>query len=251
MIGGMSLSHFHKHLSMRCGLTMESLFNKSFLFIVICGAALGNLNGRSLAHDLGTEDVRIRENQCPSEQDISPCFCLYDSISDQMDLDCSAVLDEAQLSQVFAASFPSTTFRAFRVQNNTGLTVLEAGVFQDVSFQEIRVEFSALEAFREGALDSSFATATTLKLTDNQIFTFPFSQIESFQVLQDLSMTNNDLHFLQIMKSDTLKTLRLAHNPLSSVTGDTVQNLTAVEIIDLSSTLAAEVFPGGIMDGRQ
>lgn len=217
----------------------------------MCGAALGDLKGRSLEHGLDVEDLHIRENQCPSEQDISPCICLYDSISDQMDLDCSGILDEAQLSQVFAASFPSTTFRAFKVYNNTGLTILEAGVFQDVSFQEMRVEFSALEEIRDGALDPSFATATTLTLSDNQIFSFPFSQIESFQVLQDLNLTNNDLRFLQIMNSDTLRSLRLAHNQLSSVTGDTLQGLTAVEIIDLSSTLAAEVFPGGIIYSRR
>ncbi|KAK4315841.1 hypothetical protein Pmani_012958 [Petrolisthes manimaculis] len=225
---------------------MEGRFIASLLLVLMCEGALvsptGGLKKSSLVQGLG--DVRTKANQCPSEQDIFPCVCIYDSTNDLMDLDCSGVVDEEQLSQVFMANFPSTNFHAFTIYNNTGLTILHAGVFQDVSFQEFHIQFSVLEEIKEDALTPSYTTVTTLALTNNQIFSFPFSQIESFQVLQELNLASNNFHFLQIMKSDTLNTLGLAHNPLSSVTGDIFQGLTAVQIIDLSSTLAAEVFPG-------
>ncbi|CAL4124256.1 unnamed protein product, partial [Meganyctiphanes norvegica] len=104
---------------------------------------------------------------CPDAEDIHPCVCTYDSASNAMDLECSAVESEEQLKQIFKADFPFKNFKYFELWSNNNIKVLEAGVLNGISFEIIHIYFTDLEVVELHALDSCYGTATNIDLYYN------------------------------------------------------------------------------------
>ncbi|CAL4250540.1 unnamed protein product [Meganyctiphanes norvegica] len=144
------------------------------------------------------------EQQCPDAEDIAPCVCSYESVSNFMDLDCSAVESEEQLKQIFTANFPCKNFNQFVIIFNNNLKVLEAGVFNGISFEIINIEWNNLEVIELKALDSCYETATKLNFYFNKITSFPFIELSQFSKLRDFVISVNSL---DVIPADTFHDL--------------------------------------------
>ncbi|CAL4094016.1 unnamed protein product, partial [Meganyctiphanes norvegica] len=107
------------------------------------------------------------EQYCPDAEDIAPCVCIQDSVSNAVALDCSSVENEEQLKQIFKADFPFKNFHKFYLLFNNNIKVLEAGVFNGISFEQIDIKYTDLEVVELQALDSSYETATEMRLYEN------------------------------------------------------------------------------------
>ncbi|CAL4243848.1 unnamed protein product [Meganyctiphanes norvegica] len=158
------------------------------------------------------------ERPCPDDEDIAPCVCTYDTGDNAMNLTCSAVESEEQLKQIFKANFPFKNFNQFNLRDNNNIKVLEAGVFNGISFEIIDISFNHnLEVIESQALDSCYETATQIYLHDNKITSFPFDELSQFSKLRDFDISDNSL---------------------SVIPADAFHGLTALEVLDIGSNNA-------------
>ncbi|CAL4189052.1 unnamed protein product [Meganyctiphanes norvegica] len=157
------------------------------------------------------------EPPCPDAEDIAPCVCTYDSVFNVMDLNCSAVENEDQLKQIFKTDFPFKNFTSLRIEHNKNLKVLEAGVFNGISFENIYIVSNKLEVIELQALDSCHETATELYLINNKITSFPFDELSLFSKLRDFD---------------------ISYNSLSVIPADAFHGLTALEYLYISDNNA-------------
>ncbi|CAL4108470.1 unnamed protein product [Meganyctiphanes norvegica] len=137
------------------------------------------------------------EQHCPDAEDIAPCFCTYHTLFNAMDLNCSAVKSEEQLKQIFKADFPFKNFRKFRIEHNNNLKVLEADVFNGISFKKIYMNNNNLEVIELQALSSCYETATEINLSANMIISFPFDELSLFSKLSHFDISSNSLSVIQ------------------------------------------------------
>ncbi|CAL4163146.1 unnamed protein product [Meganyctiphanes norvegica] len=159
-------------------------------------------------------DYYSYEQQCPDAEDIAPCVCTYDIVSSAMDLNCSAVENEEELKQIFKADFPVKKFKQFLIHYNFNIKVLEAGIFNGISFEMIDIYTTDLEVVELHALNSCYETATEINLYGNKITSFPFDEVSQFSKLG---------HF------------DISCNYLSVIPADAFHGLTALEYIDIST----------------
>lgn len=183
---------------------------------------------------------------CPTEGDILPCICTVDYGS-IMDMDCTAVKSEDQLAAVFASYLPFATFRRLIINSNQNLKALRPDSFGEANFEEFVVNFGVLEEVQAGALAGSFATATHLSFTWNNIASFPFQEIKSFTNLQSLLLGENNITATPHIESSSLEQFYLYSNPLGSVPLDAFKDIPAVEDISLSDTGLHHVPAGTII----
>ncbi|CAL4066957.1 unnamed protein product [Meganyctiphanes norvegica] len=133
------------------------------------------------------------EPTCPDAEDIAPCVCTYVSGYKHLYLECSAVENEEQLKQIFEADFPTKNFKEFRIEQNNNLKVLEAGVFNGISFDMLYIMYNKLEVIELQALDSCYETTIELHLYGNNITSFPFDEVSQFSKLCYFSIGGNSL----------------------------------------------------------
>ncbi|CAL4067474.1 unnamed protein product [Meganyctiphanes norvegica] len=193
------------------------------------------------------------EQPCPDAEDIAPCVCTYDSVSNAMDLECSAVESEEQLKQIFKANFPFNNFHQFHLRDNNNIKELEAGVFNGISFEIIIIEWNSLEVIELQALDSCYETATWIYLSYNNITSFPFDEVSLFSKLRDFTMTDNSL---SVIPADAfhgltaLENLDIGYNNADIV--GTFQDLPNLLLIDLGHnalpTIPAQFIKTGSSD---
>lgn len=193
----------------------------------------------------GDDGDKVNESEalCPEPQDILPCVCTNVSLS-SMKMDCSEIVDEYELMNVFSAFFPVTNFDKLVIANNNYLTTLPNGVFNNVSFRSISIYRGVLEIIEEAALSSSFSTAESLMLYQNKISDFPFHVLSSFIRLTILSLADNHLQGLPDLSSATLEHLYLDNNPLGQVATTTFTNTPALSVIYLQETGLQEIASG-------
>ncbi|XP_068223712.1 oplophorus-luciferin 2-monooxygenase non-catalytic subunit-like [Palaemon carinicauda] len=179
---------------------------------------------------------------CPDPTAISPCSCSLSS--EGLNLDCSAVASEEELETALAAEFPSKDFYLFGVYGNSNLKVIHQGIFRDLTFQVIEIKVGYLEEIELGAFNGSAFTLQGINLFNNEISSFPFEEIESYQKLLSLEMTYNNLSSFPVLKSSTLLTLDLSKNPLGVIPADALQHLPSLVNAIFQSCEISEVFSG-------
>ncbi|CAL4079126.1 unnamed protein product [Meganyctiphanes norvegica] len=136
------------------------------------------------------------EQPCPDAEDIAPCVCTYHIEDNAMDLNCSAVESEEQLKQIFKADFPFKIFKKIVIYGNDNIKVLEAGVFNGISFERIDIEHNHLEVIELQALDSCYETATEIDLYFNKITSFPFVELSHCSNLSHFDISDNALSMI-------------------------------------------------------
>ncbi|XP_053651767.1 oplophorus-luciferin 2-monooxygenase non-catalytic subunit isoform X2 [Cherax quadricarinatus] len=187
--------------------------------------------------------VTMPKRPCPIPDDIQPCVCVFDEDLYQLDLDCSAVLDEDDLYKVFQATFPFKVFRKFTIYENSHLNFLPSDVFGEVQFEEISITKGVLNEVQNETFASSYLTAVTIDLSSNHIEYFPFHEVSSFTLLETLNIGFNNLTSISPMTSPTLKLLYLNHNTLYHIAANTFVELPSVQEIHLAGTQLQELKP--------
>ncbi|CAL4249931.1 unnamed protein product, partial [Meganyctiphanes norvegica] len=172
--------------------------------------------------------------QCPDVEDIAPCICTYDSMSNATDLDCSDVESEDQLKQIFKADFPVKNFRRFILKSNDNLNVLESYVFNGISFEELTCNYNQLEIIETHALDSCYETATQLDFRGNNITAYPFEELKHFSKLNVFSISKNLLNMIPADAFHGLTTLEKLYinTNTPNIVGE-FEDLPNLEYIDL------------------
>ncbi|XP_068241724.1 oplophorus-luciferin 2-monooxygenase non-catalytic subunit-like [Palaemon carinicauda] len=168
---------------------------------------------------------------CPNPSDIMPCEC-YPISNTTIDINCSNVTSEEQIRSIFNKPFPFTNFRTLTIKGNLYVNVLRGGDLGKCTFQNIDIRDSALIEIDESVLEDSYETLLTLVLINNNLNTIP--DISQFRRLWYLDFQYNALLEFPLLYSNTLTKLVLQGYPWETVPGDALQNLPALESLDIS-----------------
>lgn len=180
---------------------------------------------------------------CPDPQDIFPCVCTNYSLSN-MQMDCSGVVDEAQLAAAFTAYFPVTNFKDFIIRNNPWLRELRDGALGNITFQKFFVMYAALQTVEDNALAASYSTAISLQFLHNNISTFPFQALPMFTQVTLLDLSYNRVDQFPVLNSSTLETIHLNNNPLNVLPVTAFVDTPALSIIYLEEIGLQDIASG-------
>ncbi|CAG0898263.1 unnamed protein product [Darwinula stevensoni] len=158
------------------------------------------------------------EQECPTE-DIHPCTCTKYS-KGEVRVDCSRARSGAQIASVFKnAYWPSRMLWQFVIMDNAEVQELPEGVFRDLSFQDIWVNYTALRRIHPAALLPSKDSLQTMTILFSDLDSFPLDMLPLFSRLKELSLRNNSLTSVPAIESDSLEILNLPYNNLAKVEG--------------------------------
>lgn len=222
---------------------MRPLLQQIILTTLLVGC-LGDTLGRHEAQGNPDSWRRPRQSSCPDPEDILPCECTFDDQLGVMDMNCSAVLDEEQLRQVFLASVPDKQFRALIITNNPHIRFLENGVFSDFTFQRIDIMDGVLEVIEEAALTGSASTVFEMNFHRNNIKDFPFLSLREFSALENLNLHYNKIKEIPLFESWSLKEFYIFGNPLAHFPADSLAGLPNLKTFGASECDIPEIYPG-------
>ncbi|XP_018028184.1 oplophorus-luciferin 2-monooxygenase non-catalytic subunit [Hyalella azteca] len=151
---------------------------------------------------------------CPIDDYISPCTCISD-ISYHVDIDCSAVTDESEIRNAFAHTFPFDDVYTFKIDNpnyKNPIINLTSGVFDDKYFYSVDITGTQLQAIEDNVFDGSHDSLTTMKLSGNELKSFPFQVLTEYKKIRSLNLQNNKLIELPKVNSPSLLTLMMNGN---------------------------------------
>ncbi|CAG0887972.1 unnamed protein product [Darwinula stevensoni] len=107
----------------------------------------------------------------------------------------------------------------FVLMDNAEVQELPEGVFRDLSFQDIWVNYTALRRIHPSALLPSKDSLETVSIRFSDLESFPFNILPQFSRLKELSLWNNSLTSVPAIQSDSLEILNLPYNNLANVGG--------------------------------
>lgn len=204
------------------------------LVVFLCAESHGD--------DKAAQDNNRVDLICPNSEDISPCVCF--SFPDKTThLDCSAVRSEAQLAELFS-SLAVPAFTSLTIEYNTDIKVLRVGDLGNVTFQEIYVHGGALEEVENGSLSASYSIAHSLDFSSNSLTSFCFEDIKQFTSLLDLNLSDNKLYELPQISSQTLTSLSIGKNPLTSLSPSVFSDTPSLRAISIFGTELNNLFAG-------
>ncbi|KAG7155894.1 oplophorus-luciferin 2-monooxygenase non-catalytic subunit-like [Homarus americanus] len=169
---------------------------------------------------------------CPVPEDIFPCVCGVND-NNTLDIDCSKVVYEDELANVFRSYFPNPNFRRFTIKFNYYLQTLRDGALGNTTYTEFFFTESVLEVVEKNALSGSFHTATYLNFYSTKLQSFPFDDISSFTKLVTLDLRFNYFHEFPNISSVTLKTLALGGNSFDHLPTEAFVNTPSVSSINV------------------
>ncbi|XP_042228814.1 oplophorus-luciferin 2-monooxygenase non-catalytic subunit-like [Homarus americanus] len=181
---------------------------------------------------------------CPNSAAIFPCFCTVDYNHNIMDLDCSEVRSEEELSAIMRTYFPSPNFHKLIINNNNNVRVLRAETLANITFQQFWIVNGLLEVVKDGALSASYSTVTSMWFDNNRIDHFCWKEISSFTNLQMLSFKSNRITNFPVISSGSLRYLNLGHNPLELVPLPALSDTPALEEVYFDGTGLQDIIPG-------
>ncbi|KAG0711139.1 Oplophorus-luciferin 2-monooxygenase non-catalytic subunit [Chionoecetes opilio] len=177
--------------------------------------------------------VLTSAQRCPYRMDIAPCVCTE---SEKLAMDCSRVVDIAQLIRIFEADFPSTTFWRLTMTGTYDapiqLSFLPDGVFGSVNFQEILIQHTLIQRVDDYAFVGSKDSLSMLWITHSELTSFPTTILPLMPNLMQLDLSYNLLQFLPDLRSSSLRSLTLAHNSQLAFTDQLFTKLD--QIVDLN-----------------
>ncbi|XP_064077593.1 oplophorus-luciferin 2-monooxygenase non-catalytic subunit-like [Macrobrachium nipponense] len=159
---------------------------------------------------------------CPDPLEIDPCICSTEDYD--INFDCSGVLTEDQLREIFADSFPGTDARKLTIKDNSFLTVLHDGVFGKTQFIEVHISGTNIHTIEAGAFRGSYDRVVKMVLSDNKLISFPFGEVANFTKLEQLDLTSNLIDNLRKISSDSLEDLFVGANMLTNIPANTFNN---------------------------
>jgi hypothetical protein len=184
---------------------------------------------------------------CPTADAIAPCVCTWDE-EYNLFLDCSAVKTVNELSNAFQAQFPFKNFSGLTIEQSgctdCALTELPAEVIGSVvTFKDITIMGTQLVSIQENVFSASRDTLTTLRLSSNELQSFPDETLGSYNVLSHIYLNNNNFdseHPLHRFSSETLTIINLSSNDLT-VPPDFITSCPAIKQVRLRNMKETEV----------
>ncbi|XP_045614858.1 oplophorus-luciferin 2-monooxygenase non-catalytic subunit [Procambarus clarkii] len=234
-----SLSSFNHHnlkLSLRDAHDMETYQRFVCLLLAVFLCVEGDVADESVNWD------DLSDPSCPSAGELSPCVCFV--LSKSAYLDCSAVESEEELAEVFSRNVAFPPFKKLTIENNTHLKVLRAGALGNVSFEEVFIHGGVLEEVENGSLSASYSTALKLNFGSNYLTSFNFDDIQFFTRLQEIVLDDNKLYELPHISSNSLTSLSIGKNPLSSLSNTAFADMPELRAVSIFDTGLNNLFEG-------
>jgi hypothetical protein len=189
-----------------------------------------------------SDGIATKEWPCPDAESIAPCVCTSDE-NYALVLDCSQAVSTDELANAFKTPFPFNEFDALKIKQadceTCFITSLPAGVFgSDVTFKDVDISGTRIEVVEEGVFSASHAKLKTLRLTLNQIHTFPFESLENYQALGYFYLDKNQIQVETPIPSLTFEHLTIIN--LSSnkiiISPDFVSDCPSIKQVRLRNT---------------
>lgn len=210
------------------------------LLLVVLG--IGRSSGHLTPRD---SPPSYRNWPCPNPDAISPCICTTDA-DHNLDMDCSAVISNDQLENVFQAPFPYLDFRFLTITPTVPsyyLDIIRSGVFGLVTFQHVYITGTYIEKIEEAAFVNSRERLLTLDVNNNRIEDFPFGTVPQYIYLWYLNLAGNDLPVLPDLVSDSVRELHLERNLGLSVSETTFVQVRLLEMLYLQDMSLGNIPP--------
>ena len=157
-----------------------------------------------------------RDFPCPDQSHISPCIC-----SEEMQglrLDCTSVVSDDQLVEVFLQDFPAKNFWQFYMGNNTAILYL-LDVFNGITFRDIHIDTPNLWHVSDTAFFGSLETLESIFIGDSMLIEkeFPFTDIHRFQKLRSLSIVSSSLVTFPKIDSSSVQSINFGYGFISAL----------------------------------
>lgn len=191
-----------------------------------------------------------KEFPCPLEDDILPCICTYDSDSETLTLDCSAVQDESELEAIFSATFPVTAFTELIIKNNNDLVVL-GDVFGSITFENVTLVDVQLKVITESSLFGSVDTLRDIYIKGSYLSlnTIPFLSFGLYPKLFKLYVGwTPDVDSFPTLSSTYLTYLNLTGNNIGSIPIDAFDGIPNISVFSAYNDTISEITPGIFSD---
>lgn len=184
-------------------------YNINFL----AGSAVNLESGHSVVDsELATDDPYW---PCPNPVEISPCVCTADA-DFQLDMDCSAVTSDEELTQSFQAEMSFDLYRTLTISptDTSFLNTFTAETFGNRYFENVKITNTKLQVIDDGTFALSEDHLISMDLSYNQIRNYPFESLEEYGFLESLNLQGNQMTFEENLKiaSNSLKSLDMSHN---------------------------------------
>lgn len=183
---------------------------------------------------------------CPPAPEIDPCVCTVDGATADINMDCSDLIDNAQLKKVFEADFLFPDLNKLVIQGTTGrvgIRKLEADTFGKVSFKHITISYTELNTVEASAFANSFPTIQTMEVTDNLFEFFPFEILAECEKLETLYVQNNMLKHVSVLHSNSLTHFDASGNSDLKYEDEIFQTAPMLATINLSNIGLGHIAP--------
>lgn len=193
------------------------------------------------------ESVEATSLGCPDDSDIDPCTCTVDSTTADINMDCSNVLTETELSRIFGADFIFPDLNELVIQGTATdpvpIKTLEADTFGIVSFKHVTISNTELNHVDLLAFANSFPTIETMDFSNNQLDFFPFEILVDCKKLTTLHVENNVLVHVSLLHSESLLFFDASGNRELKYEDEVFQNAPMLQDINLSNTNLGHIAP--------
>lgn len=189
-----------------------------------------------------------RDWPCPLAGEIDPCICEADTDLN-LNLNCSGVIDDAELARVFSALFPFDDFQSFTIIQNRGdathnIRNLESGVFGDITFEYVNIMGTKIQTISENVFLKSHDRLKHLALSGNLISEFPFETLSSFLKLETFAIDDNMISLLPNLESDSLISFSINENVNLKFDIDVFTKVPNLQSISMKSISLLSLSPG-------
>ncbi|CAG0898697.1 unnamed protein product, partial [Darwinula stevensoni] len=160
------------------------------------------------------------QNPCPDSVDIFPCTCNHEESTNATVVDCSNVSSIDKVSNIFNKEvWPSTELTRFNLSYNEGIQELPAGVFGEVSFEELFIYRTSINSVHPHAILPLKDRLLDLQVGYGVLESFPWDTLPEFKKIFRISLHNNVLNAWPLLQSLTVNTkLILSRNKIEELT---------------------------------
>ncbi|CAG0895573.1 unnamed protein product [Darwinula stevensoni] len=176
------------------------------------------------------------QNPCPEPNDILPCICIHEGSPDNVTVDCSEVNSIAEVSSVFNKDvWPFTELKRFNLTYNEAIQELPAGVFGDVSFEELFIYRTSMSNVHPDALLPLKERLRDLQIGYGALESFPWDILPEFKNLFRINLHNNAFNAWPLIQSESLNIIILTQSKVSYI--ESGFHLPSLRVLDVGLTV--------------
>ncbi|KAK7070458.1 hypothetical protein SK128_002722 [Halocaridina rubra] len=184
-------------------------------------------------------DEETKFPSCPLYSDIYPCTCYWDTDLNQPDLDCRNIVNLNELIAIFqTAFFPEKRFWRIRL-SGAQLGDLPEDLFNDVQFDEVRMNNCNITSVHPEAFRSSKPNMDTMELYSNLLTddSFPWSTLGEYLRLWRVHLHHNLFTRFPVLTSLAIEDINLWETPISTFSGVSFEGAPNLRIIDVNPNI--------------